>query len=133
MIFSEYPRRSDCSDCWAQLHYLFSARNQFRCTFDSRGCPLIVIEAKSIIPELTITSFARLVWHIFLLDRCGSIMTNLPAALPDECDSFSQIETVWPRTLEEYECVRMTISGITASLSFLISNCLWQLHSCCFA
>ncbi|KAF8311565.1 hypothetical protein DL93DRAFT_2208478 [Clavulina sp. PMI_390] len=42
-------------------------------------------------------------WHIFLLDRCGSIMTNLPAALPDECDSFSQIETVWPRTLEEYE------------------------------
>jgi len=42
-------------------------------------------------------------WHVFLLDRCGSIMTNLPAALPDECDSFSQIETVWPRTLEEYE------------------------------
>ena len=42
-------------------------------------------------------------WHIFLLDRCGSVMTNLPAALPDECDSFSQIETVWPRTLEEYE------------------------------
>jgi len=25
-------------------------------------------------------------------------MTNLPAVLPDECDS-----TVWPRTLEEYE------------------------------
>ncbi|KAF9521163.1 hypothetical protein BS47DRAFT_1357085 [Hydnum rufescens UP504] len=42
-------------------------------------------------------------WHVFLLDRCGSIMTNLPAALPDECDSFSQIETVWPRTLEEYQ------------------------------
>lgn len=32
-------------------------------------------------------------------------MTNLPTALPDECDSFSQIETVWPRTLEEYENV----------------------------
>lgn len=42
-------------------------------------------------------------WHVFLLDKVGSIITNLPAALPDECDSFSQVETVWPRLLEEYE------------------------------
>lgn len=42
-------------------------------------------------------------------------MTNLPAALPDECDSFSQIETVWPRTLDEYERVRFPISFISIS------------------
>jgi hypothetical protein len=42
-------------------------------------------------------------WHVFLLDRCGSVITNLPAALPDECDPFSQIETVWPRSLHEFE------------------------------
>lgn len=54
---------------------------------------------------LTFLILNHAVWHIFLLDRCGSIMTNLPTALPDECDSFSQIETVWPRTLEEYENV----------------------------
>lgn len=57
-----------------------------------------------------------LVWHIFLLDRCGSIMTNLPAALPDECDSFSQIETVWPRMLEEYETVRRKNLFVTVSV-----------------
>jgi hypothetical protein len=39
-------------------------------------------------------------------------MTNLPAALPDECDSFSQIETVWPRTLDEYERVRVLVVHI---------------------
>lgn len=44
-------------------------------------------------------------WGIFLLDKCGSVVTNLPAALPDETDSFSQVETVWPRTLEEFDQV----------------------------
>lgn len=72
--------------------------------------------------------FPFLVWHIFLLDRCGSIMTNLPAALPDECDSFSQIETVWPRMLEEYETVRHTYNilnsdhALTWSCAFLFTR-----------
>ncbi|KAG8966870.1 hypothetical protein FRC03_011191 [Tulasnella sp. 419] len=42
-------------------------------------------------------------WTTYFLDKLGAAVTALPGSLPDEADPLTEIQTVWPRTIEEYQ------------------------------
>lgn len=47
-------------------------------------------------------------WQVFFVDRCWSVATGLPSSLPDDEHPQLHISTVWPRSIYDYESVRVS-------------------------
>ena len=51
----------------------------------------------------------RLFWEVYILDRSWSVALESPCVLTDDSESDIQIDTPWPREMNEYEQVHQQL------------------------
>lgn len=56
----------------------------------------------------------RLFWEVYTLDRCWSVALGSPCVLTDDEESGTQIDTPWPKEMEEYDQVLQQLTSLTA-------------------
>lgn len=68
-------------------------------------------------------------WHVFVLDRCWSVVLHKPVTIPHGSDGYASITMPWPQDMEEYVAVRLRYQWVEHILTHSSQGQIDDLHS----